>query len=156
VDESSTTQRSKSPLPPPALNDLLTVVESVYFHPANRGIRQVDSRWCRNLLGVGEQPYERYLKASPQWQPVDLGWIQEVGMMVIRNEEGISEGLVIMPLPLDVLDRFIEVAYEGAKDGDSVMILPGEALPFYPRTPKNLRIRCPSGTARYHLFIVPG
>ncbi len=151
-----TTQRQESPAPPPSKGDLLTVVENVYFHPADRDIRQMDSRWCRNLGSFGEQPYERYLKANKEWQALDLGWIGEVGMLVIKNEEGTS-GLRTEPLPESALGGVIEVCYAGAKDSetDSFLILPGESFRPHPKTPRNLRIRCPSGTARYHLFIIP-
>ena len=77
-----------------------------------------------------------------------------IDLLVIQNEEG-TVGSVMSPLPRESLLKIIEIAYDGAKDGDCFEIFPGESLRIQPRTPKNLCIRCSAGTASYHLFVIP-
>ena len=152
TEEESRTRAPRPPAVPPPINDVLTVVESVYFHPVGRDPRVIDCRWHLLLRTSGEQPYERYLRAKPEWQPLDTGWVEEVGMLVIQNEEGDQS----LTNPQDgASDVVIEVAFEGARDGDSFLIYPRESLRFRPRNKANLRVRCPGGTARYHVFVTP-
>ena len=153
-------KRAETPQPSPQPSDLLTVVEQVYFHPADREPRMVDSRWFRSLTTKGEQPYERYLKAGPEWQHLDLGWISEAGMVVIQNEEG--PDLAKKPLPgqrtraLPSEDPMtIEVRYASAGEDDCFLVMPRESLRFQPTNAKEVVLRCRGGVAKYHLFVVP-
>lgn len=71
------------------LGPRLTVVETVYYQPGERGVEEsVESRYSV-LLTKDDQPYKRRLKIEKgeQWNPLDTAWIREISLLHVTNEE---------------------------------------------------------------------
>lgn len=146
--------------------DRLVVVESVYHQPVGKEAKLIASRFSRELSS-DEQPYQRELKASERWEPLDNGWIDKAGMLVIRNNEG--QFLQTQPTEeerQEVAERVLEICCED-RDALSVdndfpislfpqwWILPGESMRACPADLGSIYIRCRSGTAQFTLDLLP-
>lgn len=138
--------------PPP--NNRLTVVETVYHQTFGEQPVSVESRFERELQS-DEQMYQRRKIATEEWQPLDLGWVEEVGCVVAQNTEG--QFLQLIPTPeqrAENAKKILEVAYLPAA-GMVFYVPPGESLRLYPSHPKQLVIRCQAGTVKYTVNIIP-
>ena len=145
---------------PSVPKDFLTVVETVYHRPFGQEPKSAEFRFSRELE-TNEQVYERRLKVGEEWQPLDCGWLGDnVGMLSIHNHEG--ESLQVNPTDEEqesISKRIVELAYDyvdmSEYDYGSWLVPPGESFRGYPRSPKELRIRCQSGTAWITLYLYP-
>jgi len=63
----------------------ITVVDSVYWSTEDGQPVQISSRFSRPLESE-EQPYIRRITVGEEWQPLDLGWVGKVGLLVLANE----------------------------------------------------------------------
>jgi hypothetical protein len=72
-------------------NSTLTVVDIIYYQPVNDSPITVlgDATRFSRKLDSNEDPYERRKVATEDWKPLDFGWIDKGGMLVIRNNEGL-------------------------------------------------------------------
>jgi len=147
---------------PEPVGDRLTVVETVYHQPEGEEPTAVESRYSRRLL-TNEQLFQRRCRAGAQWQPLDTGWVDAAGLLVIENREG--RFLQRRPTDAERLEaaaRILEITVER----DSTMhaaplepdwfVLPGESMRGHPAKLANLRVRCQAdGGARFTVSIVP-
>ena len=143
--------------PKPA-RDTLTVVETVYHQPAGEEPTAVSVQYVRPLE-TQEQPYVRKIRVGEQWQPLDLGWIEQPGMIWLTNDEG--RGLQVNPTPEEraaieakVICLVTKVVNAGvlagilAEDDFSWEVPPGESFRGRPTCAKRVWLRCRSGTAK--------
>lgn len=133
--------------------DRLTVVENVYHQAISdgQGPTQFESRYSREL-DTKEQVYQRRTKVGEDWEPLDFGWIEKVGLLLIRNEEG-----KFTEIPTDEENqrtqrKILEVAY--CSEGSGWLIPVGESMRGIP-TSKLARIRSHSGVTRYTITVIP-
>lgn len=139
----------------PPLHNRLTVVDSVYYQPTDGSPTTAmgdASRFSRELQS-DEQPYERHKLAKDGWEPLDHGWIDRCGMLVLRNDEG---HFAVNPTPEQraaVFERVIEVSF--GDDKCRILVPPLETCRFYPDDVCCMQLRCRTGTARYTLYLVP-
>lgn len=137
----------------PVLRDRLTVVGSVYHQSPTEeadGFEAQFSRW----LETCDQPYRRHTAAGEAWQPLDCGWLKEVGMLVVRNDEGRFQQTVLDESEkAEVSGKVLELGFAGA--AGSWLVLPGESFCGCPAAIAGLQIRCRQGTARFTVFAVP-
>jgi hypothetical protein len=143
--------------------DRITVVEQVYHRPADGGEPTVaETRFSRELASQ-EQPFERRAKVGEDWQPLEHGWLESAGMLLISNEEG--RHLQVNPTDeerLSISRRVLELIY--AMEDDELLvpqssctwlIPPGESMRAYPSDVSRLCVRCQSGVARFTLRLYP-
>ena len=72
----------------------LTVVGSIYCQePGEQPVSQ-ELLFVRELASA-EQPWQRRTRIGEDWQPLETGWIDDPGMVVLANDEG--RGLQTMP-----------------------------------------------------------
>ena len=137
----------------------LTVVEQVYHQIAGEQPTSVNSQFSR-VLASDEQPYVRRCKATEDWQPIDIGWVEDVGMLVIVNNEGTFRHRI----PTDeqraeVAKRVLDVGVETATGICRILrvwkIPPGESGRGQPIYPKQLRIRSQYGTVLFTIYVFP-
>lgn len=65
----------------------IVVVETVFHQPPDAGPSSTLSRFSR-WLESDERPYVRGLRLGPAWQPVEQGWLDRGGsMLVVANDE---------------------------------------------------------------------
>jgi hypothetical protein len=138
-----------------SLKSRLSVVEMVYHQPFGGPPTTALSdgiRFTRELES-NEQPYERHKVAKEEWQQLDCGWIEQCGMLLIKNDEG---QFFVNPTKEDrttVSEKVIDVTYDALNP--HYYILPGESMRVCPVNAGDLRIRCRKGTAKYTIYMVP-
>jgi len=89
------------------------VSDTVTFVPADGAAKSTSSRFARELES-DEQVYQRTYSVGPDWKPLDLGWLREVGasMVVVENREG--RNLQRVPFPdelLEIAERIVEIGF---------------------------------------------
>ena len=142
------------PMAATSVKDRLNVVFNAsheHFGDQPFGINLIFSKF----LESNEQVYTRRVEATEEWQPIDMGWMEDVGasMVVIENLEG--KGLVVNPTKKqqeDINSRVLEVSYnQNSKESDEVP--PTGFCVRFPSSP--LYIRCRGGTAWYRVTCIP-
>ena len=131
--------------------DTLTVVETVYHQPAGEEPTAVSVQFVRPLE-TQEQPYVRKIKVGEQWQPLDLGWVEQPGMILLVNDEG--KFTQVNPTDEERAEAESKVIAVG-NDSGSWLVYPGscfrgEAAPF-----SDVAVRCKSGVARATIHVYP-
>lgn len=131
----------------------LVVVESVYHQAGTGETTLVDSRFGR-VLASDEQPYgPRRVGVGTSWQPLDLGWVQDVGMIVIRHEAPARAsrptGAESWPL--------LEVGFLGENhEVVSLLVIPaGESFRGQLQDLSRWRLRSSGGVVRCSLSVFP-
>lgn len=137
-----------------AIKNRLTVVETAYHQIVGERPSQVERRFTRELAG-GEQLWERRLRVVPEWQPIDLGWIERPGLLILANEEGRWDQ--VNPTPAERAEaaaKVLEVAFVRGplRQDDSyslpsadLLILPGESNRIHPADDVTVCVRCTAG-----------
>ena len=135
----------------PNANDRITVHGNVYHQVTGQDATMISLASSRILSSQDhEQVWQRGNRiATPEWSPLEYGWITNCSMIVIRNEEGYEE--LRRKLPIDP-SLTLEVAYG---DGPGILFPPATTLPFIPSDFRSLRVRCLGGRCRYTLTIIP-
>ena len=133
----------------------LTVVENVYHQPAEGfpTTAMGDASRFHRELDSDEQPYERHKVAKDGWEPLDCGWVDRCGMLLVRNDEGHFSVNPTAEQVAEVLRRVIEISF--GDDEGRILVPPTETCRFYPVDVKQLQLRCREGTARYTLYLIP-
>lgn len=138
--------------------DSLTVVETVYHRAISGKITEVDSRFSRELETC-EQPYERQLVATEEWQPLDFGWLKDnVGMFVLVNEAG--KDRTTKPTEeekQELSEQWLQIMYSviGTEGREGWIVPPGETMRGYPMNPSGLYIRCHRSNAPFTIRVFP-
>lgn len=136
----------------PEVKDRLTIVECVYHQPFGEQPTVVEHRYSRELESK-EQVYERRVTIGENWQPLDTGWIERLGLLVIANHEG--HGLQRAPSDDEraaIAARVVEVGLDGRAIW---LVLPGESMRATPATLSGLQVRCQRGEARCTIHAYP-
>lgn len=139
------------------LKHRLTVVQTVYHQLPGQQPKSYESRFDRELE-THEQPYERHTSVEEEWQPLDVGWLKDVGvgMLVISNDEGNFN--VVNPSKEEkeaVAKKILEISYEEIHYGNTWLIYPRESMRACPTLLMPLFIRCQSGNCKYTLQAFP-
>jgi len=134
----------------------LVVVENVYHQPADGfpTTAMGDTSRFHRELDSDEHPYERHKVAKGEWEPIDHGWVDRCGMLLVRNDEGHFSVNPTAEQVAEVLSRVIEVSFCDSQT-PSILVPPTETCRFYPTDVKQMRLRCREGTARYTLYLIP-
>lgn len=127
------------------------VVCTVYHQQPGSEPVSVDSRFSR-WLDTDEQPYLRKLTLAEEWVPLDKGWLEVAGMLVIRNDEAKDQTRIHNPV--------IEVAIVKDNEGGNwivpfAFVRPSESAQFEPVCLDNFRLRCLKGQAKCTLALIP-
>ncbi len=130
----------------------LTVIETVYHQTTTAEPDSIESRFERELIS-DEQPYRRTTKVGEDWTPLDFGWIEEVGMIVIQNNEG--KGLTKIPTPEEKEELAAKVLEISADPSNSWIVRPGESFRGEPAGKRTLCIRSRSGTTHFNVYAIP-
>lgn len=140
----------------------LTIVDTIYYQQGGDSTVSADSRYTR-WMDSEEQHYNRQLKIGMEWEKLNVGWISDCGMLMIKNREGTNQkvhpseeekedtankvleiGVVLPELP-EVPSKTIPFA----------IVLPGESLRFHPYKVGNLYVRCKHGPCRIIIDAFP-
>lgn len=151
-------QRTREPRAVPMHR--IVVTEMVYHQVHGYDPVVIESRFGRRISQDDHAYGPHHIQVGESWQPVDLGWIEHVGMIVLVNEsnrhqtvlpsyeERVLEVQKVVEWGIQYIDHVVEVGE----------IAPGESQRFNPihHDGKQLRIRCRKGVARIAVTILPG
>lgn len=151
---------NKAPVFNPNRRCHLTIIDTIVHQLADENAIPVDSRYTR-WLTTDEQHCSRIKKIGESWEPLDTGWIEDCGMLMIKNKEG-GRKLVNPSIEEQEKEKtkVVEVATTVFITGKMVeipfaMILPGESLRLQPVNLESYRIRCRSGECRISVDAFP-
>ena len=130
----------------PNTRNRLTVRETVYHQISGQNPISFESGFTL-YLDNPEQPWLRSPKepATSEWKALNCGWVEDCKMLVIRN---------------DSPDYRLQFTYD--PKGPCFWVPPLDengqraTTRIYPSDADKLMIRCPSGEARYTVFMIPG
>lgn len=146
---------SIDPMGQPAKNARIVVTGYVYHQPATEQPFSVNLGFSRQLES-DEQPWIRKIKIGEEWQPLDPGWVKEVALLVLVNDEG-EHRFQRVPTEQekqDMKDRIVELGYlSPAQAKPNWLIPPGENFRGMPVDLASLRVRCRRGEARCVLYL---
>lgn len=142
---------------PTQIQPRLTIVETVYYQTPNTPASQVSSSFMRSLE-THEQPYERKMVATEEWQPLinEQCWVKECSLILVTNEEG--RYLQVNPTEEEreaTAAKVLEISFDITNLTGDWEVPPGETFRGNPRHPQALFIRCRSGEARFTLHVFP-
>jgi hypothetical protein len=145
----------------------ISVVETVYHQLTDGQPIAVESRFSRSTE-TDEQPYQRKITVTEEWKSIDHGWIEQVGMLHLSNEEGVFSVMPTEEEKQEVLEKIVEIgvaeiqSFANAKISFSpanilvcLIILPQESMRVVPYDIPRLRIRCRKGTAKCIITLFP-
>lgn len=138
----------------PITRGRITTVSSVCYQWPGSNPIQFETRSYR-WLEEDVQPWERRCKATEEWQPIELGWLDghSVCMIGIINQEG------RFPHRLPSEEQKAEAARKILEIGTPELfwrVHPGESFHGDPSSISNLKIRCQSGEAKFLFYAIPG
>lgn len=120
----------------------LTVVEKLYFQTAGEQPKEAAHQFTRKKLLTEDQPCIRKLTVKQEWMAIDKCWLEQSGMVVVKNEAGMGRTTIPSPLELEAtMKQVIEISYDGGIAAH-VQVYPGETERFHPIDFQKVRIRC--------------
>ena len=138
----------------PEIRDRITVVETVYYQPQGDDATAIDGSYSREL-NSHEQIYRRNCEVGEEWEPLDSGWIDRAGLLVVKNTEGLNQQRMPTGEEKEELKRkVLQIAYKGEEDC-CWLIPPGESMRGLPSHIKCLVVRCKRGTCSFSVHVIP-
>ena len=144
----------------------LTIVSVVYHQPLGEEPHSFPHKISRPLL-TDEQAYTRKLKVTQEWQPIDIGWLTSLSLLLITNEEGKYATQPSEEEKLAISQKVLEIGFQGkvnyppAYDLSSLfptpvfLIGPGDSFSASPCDCESLYLRCQSGVAKVTINAFP-
>lgn len=137
----------------------LTVVYSVYHSiPQQQPNGPQPIRYSR-LLETTETAYSRTVRVTEQWEPLDIGWLKEVGCSYIVLENDSIRPLGVTPTREERGEWSAKIIEYGVSVGDDIVsvghLLPEEGTGFSPTHPERIQVRCKKGEGKLTYFVVP-
>lgn len=125
----------------------IVVIDSVVYQ--GNGVDEkavsVPVRFARNLQ-TEEQPYFRRMNLGKEWKPLERGWIEKCGMMVLENKE--KHGRAGDDA------KIVEVSFHHSLSTDFI-VLPEESMRGVPCNLKSVYVRCVGGEATLAVSLYP-
>ena len=142
----------------------LVIVEETYYQCRGEEPFQLTSRYVRHL-DTEEQPYQRKITVTEEWQELDYGWVEDISLVYIVNEEGRNRRTVPSAEELEESARKVVEATIGTHlvfspekvDGEPPVFLipPGEAFKAYPAGNTGIYVRSQLGNTNCTITILP-
>ena len=133
------------------------VVNTLFHQQPHTPAFTVEARFTR-FLDSDEQPYQRRLTLTEDWQKLDYGWLapDRVAVLVIKNEEG---RYLTIPTQEEKDDMARRTIHLGHKIGDVVaaywLVRPGECFQGEPFSLEDFYLRSAKGKIRCTITIIP-
>ncbi len=136
----------------------MTITETVTYNRENGKPFQVSTK-CARSISQDTQPYQREIKVTEEWKPIDLGWAVEwesgIGIVHIEHlGETLLQRIPTVEEKLENSSRSFYIAL-GIDFGPYLEYYPKDAFRAILSDARALRIRSKSGTIRCLLTIFP-
>lgn len=137
----------------------IIVVDMLSWIPGESGQGQpAEGRFCRWLNTDLDPCGPRNFKATPNWTPIDLGWLKDapISFLHVMNNEG--NGLLVNPSKEEkerVSALTLEIALSESGIDAPLLCRSGTHIRIEVSDPSKLRIRCANGNCKYALTVFP-
>jgi hypothetical protein len=142
----------------PIMRGRITINDMVYHQVPHEQPKLVQTKFTR-VLNTGEQVYVRDTEATTRWVHVDIGWVKEIGQIIIRNREDRILYTVPTKEQLAALDKLtLEIGVKPEKADEPIpfaMIRPGESCRFEPVNDQTLWIRSREEKVKVQINAIP-
>lgn len=138
----------------------ITIVDMTYYRAEGEQPIVVSSRFGRDLQTT-EQPYIRRVTITEKWEQLQLGWIQQCGLLILAVD---PPSYKVQPTPEErneAESKVVEVIWNLDNPQWGIRIPPGEDARFQPiyRIPETefrLYARCLNGQTKLtvHAFSI--
>lgn len=118
----------------------MTVVETICHQLAGQNPVSYGRPFTRKLKSE-EAPYSRPMKIGEEWKLLDCGWVPDVGMMLLTNEEKGVGMIIEVSQTIDFSNPFL--------------VFPQESLRGTPNDARRIWIRSRRGICKYTLTLIP-
>lgn len=134
----------------------ILLLQTLYYQSANSEPISAEGRYTK-LLQTDEQPYQRRMKVTDEWKPLDAGWVESASYYCVEN----LEGKYIQTIPTleqrsEDAKRIIEL---GIASPIGVLrfasLSPGEFMAVPYKDVRNVRIRCLHESAKVNITVYP-
>lgn len=134
----------------------LTIVEEIYYQVSpNEDPYQISTKVSRELK-TKEQIWSRKCRATEQWKPLDLGWLEGLGcsLIAIENHAGTFNQVQPTKEELEIeAKKILCLSYE--KNDLGFLIYPQATEKFVPVVSDALTIRCKEGETDFTIWAIP-
>ena len=135
-------------------NDRMTARLDMYYEKNNEEPTYVSCVMEDLISPTEEEPYQRKLKIDESWNVLDVGWIERVGYILIRNT-----GRVFTVHPSDEVKEAEKKKsiFVRCGDGDGDWEIPPKGfLIVKPTDVSKVELRCGLEETTIHISIFPG
>lgn len=137
-----------------AAKSRLTIVEQVSFISPEDPPKSDENRWSIPISS-DEQPYGRKTRATPEWKPLDCGWVKECSVLIIYNLEGKNrQKIPTEEEKAETASKVLELALDGTHIA-SIAIPPGSSIRITPIDCTAISIRSACGLLQYSYTLYP-
>ncbi len=137
---------------------LLTIVASLCYDGSDPPATHHQDAYDKTIISE-EFPYQRNLKITEKWVPVDFGGLESVSVLHISC---VKPRLQVTPNEEEKklnAQKLLEIAGPPDSNGEFLPLLivhPGESMRVTPAGPSCLYLRARTDTVRIQLLVLPG
>jgi hypothetical protein len=136
----------------PAQKSRLVIKETVYFQQPEAKPIALESGSGQDIAS-DEQPYQRIIKLTESWTPLDTGWVKEASLIVIENQAGKHQ--LVRPDAKQIQEIAAKVIEIG-KEGEAWELVPaGQTRVFTPVELDRIQLRSRSGEVKAIVTVFP-
>jgi hypothetical protein len=130
---------------------LVTVDQISYLAPGNP-LTLPDTSFSVEVASE-EQPYQRLWKVGTKWTPLDCGWVEDAGTVILLNRTNARRQTIPTAEEVKKAAEFVvEVSFGGSRA--DLLIRPGEHLRL-PLAHNDVQVRCQAGEAKVTIVAFP-
>jgi len=134
-------------------HDRLTVKLEVYYEQSEFDPAQVSCSFVQLLPQSQDQIYVRRILVGPEWQALDIGWVKEVGFILVENRPKRFQAMPTEEEQAEVEKKVLSIRNSEASEWP---IASGAFFFGKPQDISTVQIRCLSGETQAVVNIFPG
>tara|TARA_R110002020_G_scaffold12409_6_gene45506 strand:- start:13422 stop:13910 length:489 start_codon:yes stop_codon:yes gene_type:complete len=133
--------------------DRLTARLDVYYEQAGSSPSQVSCSFATLLPKSEEQVYVRKINIEEEWKPLDLGWVENVGTVVLENRKKIFQ---TVPTTEEIKAEEKKVVFIRNKKETIGWAIPSGGFFIAATKGEEIEVRCLSGSTKAVVNVFPG
>ena len=133
--------------------DRLTARLDVYYEQADSGPTQISCSYVTTLPKSEEQVYIRKITVEEEWEPLDLGWVENVGTILLENRKKIFQNV---PTPEEMESEEKKVIFIRNKKETIGWAIPAGGFFMAATRGEEIEVRCLSGSTKAVVNVFPG
>ena len=133
--------------------DRLTARLDVYYEQIGATPSQVSCSFVSLLPKSEEQVYIRKIDIGEEWEPLDLGWVENVGTVVLENRKKVFQ---TVPTEEEQESEEKKVVYIRNKKETIGWAIPAGGFFMAVTRGEEIEVRCLSGSTKAVVNVLPG